>query len=411
MLEQLRKGLVGIAADLDRIDDVLKKRLFASDEELETLEQELSNINKTSSNLCKIMLDVPRMEPFKPLERELREAIDAILGESCRINNLKARIKNAKTKPIPRSEDLDCTNAFIMRDALQRLGYYAEIADYEAPGYSRYGNYNPAPVLLTNANENELLILFPDWNDFYDDEAKQDLYISKYDPVGTYYQRYCDGWTCPVPDRNPKASVAGTMRYWFPSRAVSHDDWIRIITNQPPKYNSDDVICFYSKGDYPQFSNFHPSELSIKIYKGANVVDEEKYASVEHYFQIMKALEFDADGEALKQMGNHLTCAQIKSIGRKVQNFDAGVWNIRRRFHMLDAVAMKFYQHADLQELLLSTGDAVLAEASPRDTFWGIGYSKSNPKAFDPSQWRGKNVLGNMLMYLRESMRRYKEQT
>jgi len=54
---------------------------------------------------------------------------------------------------------------------------------------------------------------------------------------------------------------------------------------------------------------------------------------------------------------------------------------------------------------LLSTDIAVLAEAAPRDTLWGIGLSENNPKAHDPSQWRGKNVLGNMLMYLREELR------
>ena len=57
---------------------------------------------------------------------------------------------------------------------------------------------------------------------------------------------------------------------------------------------------------------------------------------------------------------------------------------------MRDALAMKFKQNEELKELLLSTGDAILAEVAPRDTLWGIGYSESNPKAFDPSQWRGK---------------------
>ena len=72
---------------------------------------------------------------------------------------------------------------------------------------------------------------------------------------------------------------------------------------------------------------------------------------------------------------------------------------------MRDALSMKFRQNEELKKLLLSTGDAVLAEAAPRDTLWGTGCGESNPEALDPSQWRVKNALGNMLMYLREEIR------
>lgn len=43
-------------------------------------------------------------------------------------------------------------------------------------------------------------------------------------------------------------------------------------------------------------------------------------------------------------------------------------------------------------------------EASPRDRKWGIGMGASNPKAKDPSQWRGKNLLGNILTEIREDL-------
>lgn len=278
----------------------------------------------------------------------------------------------------------------ILRDSLQRLGYYAEaVHNAEKPWIG-----GKQPDLLTNATKRELFALFPDTGSWEDENW--DEYHEKFDPVGMIGMDYGDTWIQPdlfEADPNP-------LRFYFP--ASQHVD---VNVNQPPKYNSDKVICFYSKGDYPQFSNFYLARMATHIYRGGKSEVEKTYASVEHYFQIMKALEFDPDGEVLKQMDNHLTCAEIKSLGRKVQNFDAGIWNIRRRFHMRDAVAMKFWQNEELRELLLGTGDAILAEASPRDTFWGIGYSGSNPKAHDPSQWRGKNVLGNMLMCLRDGMR------
>jgi len=156
--------------------------------------------------------------------------------------------------------------------------------------------------------------------------------------------------------------------------------------NQPVRYKSDKILCFYSKGDYPQFSNFYPVELETFTcrfnpdgsMKKENVI---KYASAEHYFQIMKAMDFDPNGEVFKQMRGDISCKEIKALGRKVQNFDARKWNLRRRYHMSTAVWKKFRQNPELLELLLGTGNAVLAETSPRDTFWGIGYSASNPKS------------------------------
>ena len=119
----------------------------------------------------------------------------------------------------------------------------------------------------------------------------------------------------------------------------------------------------------------------------------------------MKAREFDRDGEVYKQMQGNITCKEVKALGRKVQNFDGEKWHIMSRFYMRDALALKFEGSEELKELLLSTGDAVLAEASPFDTLWGIGYGENNLKAYDPSQWRGTNVLVNMLMYLRDEIR------
>jgi len=289
----------------------------------------------------------------------------------------------------------------ILRDSLQHLGFYAEaVHNAEKPWIG-----GKQPDLLTNATKKEIFDLFPDTGSW--EEEDWDEYREKFDPVGMIWADYDDTWIHPGLN---ETNEPNTIRFYFPA-----DQHVDVKINRPLKYNSDKVICFYSKGEYPQFSNFYPAKMEIKTYRGSNpdgsmkVVNVKEYASVEHYFQIMKALEFDPDGEVLKQMGNHLTCKEIKSLGRKVQNFDASVWNTHRRIHMRDAVAMKFYQNEELQGLLLSTGDAILAEASPRDTFWGIGYSGSNPKAHDPAQWRGKNVLGNMLMALREEMKEDKE--
>lgn len=61
---------------------------------------------------------------------------------------------------------------------------------------------------------------------------------------------------------------------------------------------------------------------------------------------------------------------------------------------MRKAVMAKFTCSAFLREELLATGDAVLIEDSKKDFFWGIGSDNS-----------GKNMLGNILMEIRNHLR------
>jgi ribA/ribD-fused uncharacterized protein len=65
----------------------------------------------------------------------------------------------------------------------------------------------------------------------------------------------------------------------------------------------------------------------------------------------------------------------------------------------------KFGQNAELKGWLLATGDAVLAEASPLDTIWGIGLAADDRRARDPRAWPGLNLLGFALMRVRQELR------
>ena len=52
--------------------------------------------------------------------------------------------------------------------------------------------------------------------------------------------------------------------------------------------------------------------------------------------------------------------------------------------------------------MLLGTGDAILAECSPTDKKWGIGIDIKDPARMDTSKWEGKNMLGRILMEVRD---------
>lgn len=66
---------------------------------------------------------------------------------------------------------------------------------------------------------------------------------------------------------------------------------------------------------------------------------------------------------------------------------------------MRRAVLRKFETHADLRDILLSTGDEPIVENSPIDYYWGCGADGS-----------GKNMLGQILVEVRDILRHAGEQ-
>ena len=50
------------------------------------------------------------------------------------------------------------------------------------------------------------------------------------------------------------------------------------------------------------------------------------------------------------------------------------------------------------------TGKLVLLEANPFDKFWGIGTSLFDTSVWSENKWNGKNMLGKLLMKVRESL-------
>jgi ribA/ribD-fused uncharacterized protein len=69
-------------------------------------------------------------------------------------------------------------------------------------------------------------------------------------------------------------------------------------------------------------------------------------------------------------------------------------WNEIKVERMQAVLKAKFTQNYPLKEALLATGDVALIEESNTDAFWGIGKKKN-----------GKNMLGVLLMQLRDSLR------
>jgi ribA/ribD-fused uncharacterized protein len=157
------------------------------------------------------------------------------------------------------------------------------------------------------------------------------------------------------------------------------------------------VIKFW-RATWPEgiFSNFFRRKV---------VIEGVSYATTEHYYQSKK---FEGVTKFFKNLGvtldleeyikNQKTPHEAAKEGRRKDFPLRSDWEDVKEAVMLTALRAKFTQHEDLKQILLETGDAVLAEDSPYDYYWGIGRDGN-----------GKNRLGVLLMQVRGELQKKEE--
>ncbi len=136
-------------------------------------------------------------------------------------------------------------------------------------------------------------------------------------------------------------------------------------------------------------------------YRRPFVIDGIQYPHVEQYMMSQKARLFHDEVRytAILRATDPNDC---KKLGKQVTPFDPKIWDGAKYEIVKAGNRAKFEQNPDLKAKLLATGTAILAEASPRDKIWGIGKTARTAAEVDPSEWPGKNLLGKILMELRE---------
>ena len=97
--------------------------------------------------------------------------------------------------------------------------------------------------------------------------------------------------------------------------------------------------------------------------------------------------------------------AKAKQLGRGVKGFNPTHWDINKEFLMYEVNLAKYSQFEDYRKILLSTGDKQIAETNGKDTVWGIGLYANDSRVLDEKQWRGQNLLGKVLMRVREELK------
>jgi ribA/ribD-fused uncharacterized protein len=88
----------------------------------------------------------------------------------------------------------------------------------------------------------------------------------------------------------------------------------------------------------------------------------------------------------MKQVAEAATAAEAFAIARANSALVVSNWDIQKKRTMFRGLMYKFKQHKELRDKLVATGDAVLIENSPVDSFWGCG-----------ADGKGQNFLGQMV--------------
>ena len=141
------------------------------------------------------------------------------------------------------------------------------------------------------------------------------------------------------------------------------------------------TIYFYKVEDpYGCFSNFSPHSIYLK---------GQDWLTVEHYYQAQKFVG-SVDEQLIDLIRASETPQQAAKLGREPSRQLRPDWEEVKTEIMREAVFTKFIAHADIQAILLSTGDRLIVEDSPTDYYWGCGCDRT-----------GQNHLGKILMSVR----------
>lgn len=127
----------------------------------------------------------------------------------------------------------------------------------------------------------------------------------------------------------------------------------------------------------------------------------EVFKTAEQWMMAEKAKLF-GDNDLYNKILKSSSPGEAKKLGREIINFNQKVWDDNKRQIVIKGNLLKFSQNVELRKYLIGTNKRILVEASPVDQIWGNGLSFDSKDALIPQNWRGQNLLGFVLMEVRD---------
>ena len=110
----------------------------------------------------------------------------------------------------------------------------------------------------------------------------------------------------------------------------------------------------------------------------------------------------DAITEA--QISSTSIALECKTEARNIRNYNQQLLESSAKTLCYDEIKAKFTQNPWLANLLLSTNDETLVEAT-YDKVWGTGIPLHRKECTDRSQWNGIGIMGEILMAVCDELR------
>ena len=156
---------------------------------------------------------------------------------------------------------------------------------------------------------------------------------------------------------------------------------------------NDKVTAFFTIAN--PLSNFYPTPLLE--------IDGTKYANIEQYLQSQKAY-FAENPQVATKIKATTYPAACKRLGDEIDVKNNQDWLAKAKSLVHKACRIKFDKDPYARKFLLDTGNTTLIEAGP-DKVWGVGIKLANPDILTENSWQGTNLLGNILMAVREELK------
>ena len=147
----------------------------------------------------------------------------------------------------------------------------------------------------------------------------------------------------------------------------------------------DHLIAFF--GELNPLSNFHQCKFTV---------DGVTFHSSEQYIQYVKALYFKdrSTGNEILSASTSLHC---KQLSKNIASYNHSDWSNKAKELCLPGIKSKFEQNPYLMDVLKSTGEKQIIEAS-YDTLWGTGVLLNSRDCLIKCKWECPGILGEILM-------------